>query len=69
MTDKLADYRGAIVVAFIALMLFFFVDQKTADRYTGSQAARDWEIQHGVDERQDFDIQALRRWIGWPGVE
>lgn len=53
---------GALFVTW--LLIGHEVTTKTADRYTGTQAAQDWEIQHGVDARQNSEIDALRNWTG-----
>lgn len=39
------------------------VNERTADRYTASEARRDWQTQAQRDERQDNDRQRVERRI------
>lgn len=56
--------RWGLVVAIMLGALGALVDHKTRDRYTGTQAAADWEIQHREDARQDGLIAMIIHHLG-----
>lgn len=65
--ERIKAHRGMFVILGVLLVIWLtlgkHIEDCTSDRYTGSQAKRDWERQYEVDRRQDTSIDEIGRRI------